>query len=56
MMAAVVLEGDAHVESIRALEVPNAAGGWFVVVDEGAAKWQERGSIVVEGAIEVCPG
>ncbi len=55
-MAAVMLEGDANVESVRAMEVPGAAGGWLVVDDDGAAKWQERGDIVVEGAIEVCPG
>ncbi len=55
-MAAVMLEGDAIVESIRAAEVPGTAGGWLVVDDEKAAKWQERGGIIVEGAIEVCPG
>ncbi len=56
MMAAVMLEGDINVESIRATEVPGAAGGWLVVDDNGAAKWQERGGIIVEGAIEVCSG
>jgi hypothetical protein len=55
-MAAVMLDGDANVESVRATEVPGAAGGWLVVDDDGAAKWQERGGIVVEGAVEVCPG
>ncbi len=54
-MAAVMLEGDANVESVRATEVPGAAGGWLVVDDDGSVKWQERGGIVVEGAIEVCP-
>ncbi len=39
MIAAVLLKGDANVESIRATEVPCAAGGWFVVYDDGAAKW-----------------
>ena len=55
-VAAVMLKGDANLESIRAAEVPGAAGGWLVVYDDKAAKWQERGGIVVEGAIEVCPG
>ncbi len=55
-IATVMLEGDTNVESIRAVEVPGAAGGWLIVDDDGAAKWQERGGIVVEGAIEVCPG
>ena len=55
-MAAVMLEGDAIVESIGAVEVPGAAGGWLVVDDDGAAEWQERGGIVVKGAIEMCSG
>ncbi len=55
-MAAVILKGDANIESIRAADVPGAVGGWLVVDDGGAAKWQERGCIVVKGAIEVCPG
>jgi hypothetical protein len=57
-MAAVMLEGDANVESVRAAEVPGAVGGWLVVNDDRAAKWQERGGIIVEGAIdiEVHPG
>ncbi len=56
LMALVMLKGDAKVESIRAAEVPGAAGGWLVVDDDGAAEWQERGGIVVKGSIEVCPG
>jgi hypothetical protein len=32
------------------------AGGWLFLDNDGAAKWQERGGIVVERAIEVCPG
>ncbi len=55
-MAVVMLEGDANVESIRAAEVPGAASGWLIVGDDGAAKWEERGCIVVKGAIEVFPG
>jgi hypothetical protein len=38
-MAAVMLKGDAKVESIRAAEVPGVAGGWLIVGDDGAAKW-----------------
>jgi hypothetical protein len=53
LMAMVMLEGDANKEFVRCTEVPGAAGGWLVVDNDGAAKWQERGSIVVEGAI--CP-
>ncbi len=56
MMAAVMLEGDTNIESVRAAEVPGAMGGWLVVDDDWAAKWQEKGGIVVEGTIEVCPG
>jgi hypothetical protein len=55
-MAAVMLKGDANIESGRSTEVPGAAGGWLVVDDDGAAEWQERGGIIVKGAIEVCPG
>jgi hypothetical protein len=55
-MAAVMLKGDANVESVRAAEVPGAASGWLIVGDDWAAKWEERGGIVVEGAIEVFPG
>jgi hypothetical protein len=55
-MAVVMLEGDTNVESARAAEVPGTVGGWLVVNDDGAAKWQKRTGIVVEGAIEVCPG
>ncbi len=55
-MATVMLKGDAGVESVKAAEVPGAARGWLIVGDDGAAKWEERGGIVVEGAIEVFPG
>jgi hypothetical protein len=55
-MAVVMLKRDADVESIRAVEVPGAASGWLIVGDDGAAKWEERGGIVVEGAIQVFPG
>ncbi len=37
-IAAVMLEGDANVECVRAAEVPGAVGGWLVVDDDGAAK------------------
>ncbi len=46
-MAAVMLERDADVESVRAAEVSGAASGWLIVGDDGAAKWKERGGIVV---------
>jgi hypothetical protein len=46
-MAAVMLEGDADVESVRATEVPGVVGGWLVVDNDRAAKSQERGGIVV---------
>ena len=55
-MAAVVLQGDTNVESFRAVEVPGAASCWLIVGDDRAAEWQERDGIVVEGAIEMCPG
>ncbi len=55
-MAAVMLQEDANVESIRATEVPGAASGWLIVGDDRAAEWEERGGIVVEGIIEVFPG
>jgi hypothetical protein len=55
-MAAVMLQGDANVESVRAAEVPGAASGWLIVGDDRAAKWEKRGDIVVEGAIEVFLG
>jgi hypothetical protein len=55
-MAVVMLKGDAKVESVRATEVPGAASGLLVVGDNGAAKWEERGGIVVKWAIEVFPG
>jgi hypothetical protein len=56
MIAAVVLQGDANIESVRAAEVPGAASGWLIVGDDRAAKGEERGGIVVEGAIEAFPG
>jgi hypothetical protein len=31
MMATVMLQGDANVESIRAAEVPGAASSWLIV-------------------------
>jgi hypothetical protein len=55
-MVAVMLKGDVEVESVRAAEVPGAARGWLIVGDDGAAKWEERGGIVVRGAIDVFPG
>ncbi len=55
-MAVVMLKGDANIESVRAAEVPGAASGCLIVGDDGAAKWEERGGIVVKGAIEVFPG
>jgi hypothetical protein len=55
-MAALMLKGHADIESVRATEVPGAASGWLIVGDDRAAKWEERGGIVVEGAIEVFPG
>jgi hypothetical protein len=39
VMAAIMLKGEANVESIRAAEVPGAASGWLIVGDDGAAKW-----------------
>jgi hypothetical protein len=38
-MAAVMLKGDADVESVRAVKVPGAASGWLIVGDDGAAEW-----------------
>ncbi len=55
-MAAVMLKGDADAESIRAMEVPGAASGWLIVGDDGAAKWETKGGIVVEGAVTVFLG
>ncbi len=55
-MAVVMLEGDTDVESVRATEVPGAASGWLIGGDDGADEWEERGGIVVKGAIEVFPG
>jgi hypothetical protein len=51
-----MLKGDANVESVRAMEVPGALSAWLIVGDDGSAKWEERGCIVVKGAIEVFPG
>ncbi len=56
VMAVVMLKGDANIESVRAAEVPGAASGCLFVGDDGAAKWEERGGVVVKGAIEVFPG
>ncbi len=39
VMAAVKLEGDADVESVRAAEVPGGASSWLIVGDDGVAKW-----------------
>jgi hypothetical protein len=55
-MTVVMLKEDANVESNGAAEVPDAASGWFVVDDDQTAKWQERGGIIAEGAIEVGQG
>jgi hypothetical protein len=56
-MAAVMLQGDTNVESVRAAEeVPGVVLGWLIVGDDRAAKWEERGGIVVEGATEVFAG
>ncbi len=55
-VAAVMLKGYADVECVRATEVPDVASGWLIVGDVVAAEWEERGGIVVEGAIEVFPG
>jgi hypothetical protein len=55
-MAVVMLKGEADIESVRAAKVPGVGSGWLIVGDFGAAKWKERGGIVVEGAIEVFPG
>ncbi len=55
-IAVVMLKGDAEVEYVKAAEVPGAASGWLILGDDGAAEWEERGGIVVEGAIEVFPG
>jgi hypothetical protein len=55
-MAAVMLKGDTNIESVRAAEVPGVASGWLIMGNDRAAEWEERGGIVVEGAIEVFPG
>jgi hypothetical protein len=34
-MAAVMLKGDANVESVRAMEVPGAASSWLIMGDDG---------------------
>jgi hypothetical protein len=46
-MAAVMLQGDANVESAKTTEVSGAASGWLIVGDDRAAEWEERGCIVV---------
>ena len=51
-----MFEGDAHVEAVRAAEVPGVACRRFGVNDDRAAKWQEGGGIIIKGAIEVLPG
>ncbi len=38
-MVAVMLNGDADIESVRAAEVPGATSGWLIVGDDRAAKW-----------------
>jgi hypothetical protein len=55
-MAAVMLQGDTNVESVRAAEVPGVVSGWLIVGDDRASEWEERGGIVVEAAIEVFSG
>ncbi len=45
MVAAIVFEGDAQVEAIRAAEVPGVACGRFAVNDDRAAEWREGGGI-----------
>jgi hypothetical protein len=47
VMATVMLKGDTNVDPVRAAEVPGAASGWFILDDDRAAKWEERGGIVV---------
>ncbi len=37
-MAVVMLKGNINVESVRAAEIPGAASGWLVVVDDGTAE------------------
>ena len=51
-----MFKGDAHIEAVRAAEVPGAVCQRFVVDDDRAAKWQEGGGVVFEGAIVVLPG
>jgi hypothetical protein len=38
MMAAVMLQGNTNVESVRAAEVSGAASGWLIVGDDRAAE------------------
>jgi hypothetical protein len=38
-MSAIMLNGDANIESVRAAEVPGAASGWLIVGDDRAAEW-----------------
>ena len=51
-MAAVMLQGDANVESVRAAKVPGAVSGWLIVGDDREAEWEERGGIVVKGPLK----
>ncbi len=39
VMAAVMLEGEPDIESLRAAEVPGAVSGWLIVGDDRAAEW-----------------
>jgi hypothetical protein len=51
-MAGVMPQGDTNIESVRAAEVSGAASGWLIVGDDRAAKWEERGGIVVKGPLK----
>ena len=53
--AAVMFECGSNVEPDAAAEVPSFADDWFVVDDNGASNWSQRGVIKVEGAVEVLP-
>jgi hypothetical protein len=55
-VAAIVFEGDAHVETVWAVEVPGAACRRIVVNDDRAAGWLDGGGVVIKEAIEVLPG
>ena len=56
MKAAVVFGGVADVEAVAAAEIPSGACGWFVVDEDAATEGADGGGIIVEGAVEVCPG